>query len=279
MSRTIPLLVMTVLVGATALPAPAMADHGDGCETTATMSCGDSWLIPDDGIVNPLWWEQATGVSKVDSTTKMNYHAGTRSNQPAWFHLQTSDPGSGPYLVTVSVNSPQVVASIDVFKAHRDFDGTYTGDRQTPKCPQGYVGDVSPDQDEGVPSYVSKLGRLTLQSHVMVPYVDPFAEVDDIVAEVGDIVNEAPEYSPDEKLERTIAVPRDEDVVVVIDARAGSTKDISQDPDPIDEFLQVSYDIEVRDGTFDPTRIQDPQGPVDVDTWNGNKEDCLTTLP
>lgn len=238
-------LLVALLLMVVPLAAPvATAFHEDPCDTGANDTCEGSWKMPP--VVNPAWWE-TSDLYEHDRIDEV-------SNQPAWIYLETVDAVEDPFVVRFIVEG-SVVGSVDVYKAQRDFGGGFTADRITPKCPQGFVEDyLLPQGPEppASPSHIDHVRRLSLEYHRTVVPVS--------------VEGSTPE------LTRTITfdLPRQEEWVVVFDARAGTNA-----LDGTVRDAQLTYNISVTDGEFDPKALSPPDLPVDLQTWSGNANKCL----
>lgn len=232
-------IAVAILLTTSALAVPvAQAHHADACDATFINYCTARWDVP--GTVNPAWW----------NTSGTLYSHG---NQPVWIYLETDDVDYAPFEIDVTVRG-NAVGSVDVYKVYHDKG---EADRRiTPDCPQDYAAELYPRDGEfpGGASHRDRIMRLTLDTHKTVAAPD------------GALGGQATAH---------VEVPRNQEWVVVVDARSGtSAADTHLSIDS-----EIKYEIQVDSNDFHALKLRAPDEPVDTDTWEANQGQCMTYVP
>lgn len=233
-------IAVAALLATSALAVPvAQAHHADACDANFINYCTGTWDVPN--TVNPAWW----------NTSGTLYSHG---NQPVWIHLETDDNDTSPFEIDLTVRG-NAVGSVDVYKVYHG-DSVYTDRKITPDCPQDYAAELYPQGDEslGDSAHRHRVQRLTLESHQTVAAPD------------GALGGQATAH---------VEVPRNQEWVVVIDARSGT----GQADSLLSIDSEIKYEIRVDNLDFHASKLRAPDEPVDTDTWEANQGQCATYVP
>ncbi len=162
--------VRIAIIVASVLLLGALVPVGPGMAKQKFMKSDEGTIVVDnDFYAHVGWWDSSANMT-ADGTEQENIDDTTTNPEtghtakPVWLWLNEITDERGVWELLVRTEGP-VIAAVDVFKVEDNGDST---DFLTPKCVHHPVTDLYPEDGQSTPSYVSRLLRLTVGSHVLV---------------------------------------------------------------------------------------------------------------